>query len=61
VMVSDSMHGVRVRVLPDGRMDRKNAAQYLGCQPKALATWARREKGLAVCSLAAAGFISNVT
>jgi hypothetical protein len=55
------MHGVRVRVLPDGRMDRKNAAQYLGCQPKALATWARREKGLAVCSLAAAGFISNVT
>jgi hypothetical protein len=45
VMVGDSMHGVRVRVLPDGRMDRKNAAQYVGCQPKALAMWALQGKG----------------
>ena len=30
---------VRVRVLPDGRMDRKNTARYLGCAEKTLAMW----------------------
>ena len=30
---------VRVRVLPDGRMDRKNAAKYLGVAVKTLAMW----------------------
>ena len=30
---------VRVRVLPDGRMDRKSAAAYLGREPKTLAEW----------------------
>jgi hypothetical protein len=30
---------VRVRVLPDGRMDRANAALYLGHNPKTLAAW----------------------
>ncbi len=30
---------IRVRVLPDGRMDRENAAKYLGKKPKTLAMW----------------------
>jgi hypothetical protein len=37
--------GVRVRVLPDGRMTRQDAAKYLGRQPKTLAMWALRGKG----------------
>lgn len=32
-------------VFPDGRMDRKNAAQYLGCAPKTLADWATKGSG----------------
>ena len=36
---------VRVRILPDGRMDRKNAATYLGRKPKTLAMWAMNGKG----------------
>jgi hypothetical protein len=32
-------------VFPDGRMDRKNAAQYLGCAPKTLADWATKGIG----------------
>lgn len=30
---------VRVRVLPDGRLSRKDAAAYLGVKPKTLAMW----------------------
>ncbi len=30
---------VRVRVLPDGRMDSNNAAKYLDRAPKTLAMW----------------------
>lgn len=30
---------VRVRVLPDGRMDRQNAAKYLGRAVKTVAMW----------------------
>ncbi len=36
-MQSDSFEQVRVRVLPDGRMDEENAAKYLGWKPKTLA------------------------
>jgi hypothetical protein len=36
---------VRVRMLPDGRMPRQDAARYLGHQPKTLAMWASRGKG----------------
>ena len=36
---------VRVRVLPDGRMDRENAAKYLGRKPKTLAIWTTEGKG----------------
>ena len=30
---------VRVRVLPDGRMNRKNTAKYIGVAEKTLAMW----------------------
>ena len=36
---------VRVRVLPDGRMTRADAAKYLGYEPKTLAMWALQGKG----------------
>ena len=36
---------VHVRVLPDGRMDRENAARYLGLKPKTLAMWLLEKKG----------------
>lgn len=36
---------VRVRILPDGRMDRNNAAAYLGHSTKTLAMWAVANKG----------------
>jgi hypothetical protein len=32
---------VRVRVLPDGRVSRQDAAAYLGRRPKTLAEWQR--------------------
>ncbi len=36
---------VRVRILPDGRMDRQNAAKYLGKTAKTLAMWSLQGKG----------------
>lgn len=36
---------VRVRVLPDGRMTRDDAARYLGHQPKTLAMWQLHGRG----------------
>jgi hypothetical protein len=36
-----NLEHVKVRVLPDGRLDRSNAAQYLGRSTKTLAEWAR--------------------
>jgi hypothetical protein len=36
---------VRVRVLPDGRMAREDAARYLGLGSKTLAMWALQGKG----------------
>ncbi len=36
---------VRIRVLPDGRMDRENAARYLGRKAKTLAMWSLEGKG----------------
>jgi hypothetical protein len=44
-MVASDLDVVRVRVLPDGRLDRKNAALYLGRSPKTLAQWAMQGKG----------------
>ncbi len=42
---TQTIENVKVRVLPDGRMDRRNAALYLGVSPKTLATWAWQSKG----------------
>ena len=36
---------VRVRVLPDGRLARKDAAKYLGRAEKTLAMWEMEKKG----------------
>lgn len=36
---------VRVRVLPDGRVTRRDAAAYIGRDPKTLANWAAEGKG----------------
>ncbi len=36
---------VRVRILPDGRMTRKDAAKYLGRAEKTLAMWEMKAKG----------------
>lgn len=35
----------KVLVLPDGRLDRKNAASFLGREPKTLADWHTRGFG----------------
>ncbi len=36
---------VTVRVLPDGRMKRRDAARYLGVEDKTLANWGLLKKG----------------
>lgn len=36
---------VRVFIHPDGRMDRKNTALYVGCAPKTMADWASKGIG----------------
>ena len=36
---------VRVRILPDGRMTRDDAARYLGMTSKTLAMWWTQRKG----------------
>jgi hypothetical protein len=41
----EELEVVRVRVLPDGRLGRKNAARYLRRSPKTLAQWALHGKG----------------
>ena len=42
---SNGVQQVVVRVLPDGRLNRKNAAQYLGVAVKTLAMWQLQDKG----------------
>ena len=42
---SPTIEQVRVRVLPDGRMTRKDAAKYLGRAEKTLAMWEMERKG----------------
>ena len=42
---SPGLDVVRVRVLPNNRLDRQNAAKYLGKSPKTLAMWAMEGKG----------------
>ena len=45
VATEPSVHQVRVRVLPDGRMTRRDAAAYLGLSEKTLAMWALEGRG----------------
>jgi hypothetical protein len=42
---AEAVDRVRVRVLPDGRMTRRDAARYLGFSEKTLAMWALSKKG----------------
>ena len=41
----EGIERVRVRVLPDGRLDRRNAAKYLGRASKTLAMWHMEGRG----------------
>ena len=41
----ETIEAVRVRVLPDGRMTRDDAARYLGKKSKTLAMWGLQGKG----------------
>jgi len=50
--MNSAVDQVTVRVLPDGRMDRVNAARYLGLEPKTLANLATRKKGPPVVKVA---------
>ncbi len=36
---------VKIRVLPDGRVTRKDSARYLGCTEKTMAMWQLEGKG----------------
>ncbi len=45
VTAENQIERVRVRVLPDGRMSREDAARYLGRKPKTLAMWQLEGKG----------------
>jgi hypothetical protein len=42
---TEAIERQRVRVLPDGRMSREDAAKYLGYKPKTLAMWHLSGKG----------------
>lgn len=44
-MAEAAVETVRVRVLPDGRMDADNASTYLGKSPKTMAMWRIQGKG----------------
>ena len=45
----NSVEHVHVRILPDGRMTRQDAARYLGMKPKTLAMWQLAGKGPRSC------------
>ena len=44
-LAAANLEQVRVRVTPDGRLTRKDAARYLGHSEKTLAMWASRGEG----------------
>ena len=44
-----ALEHVHVRILPDGRMTRQDAARYLGMKPKTLAMWQLGGKGPRSC------------
>ncbi|MCW5716922.1 MAG: helix-turn-helix domain-containing protein [Bauldia sp.] len=43
--MEQSIELVRVFIHPDGRMNRKSAANYIGCAVKTLADWSMRGVG----------------
>jgi hypothetical protein len=44
-MPVEHLDHVRVRVLPDGRVSRNDAAAFLGYKPKTMAMWALEKRG----------------
>ncbi len=44
-LAEPTIEQIRVRVLPDGRLARKDAAKYLGRAEKTLAMWEMESKG----------------
>ncbi len=44
-LAEPAIEQIHVRVLPDGRLARKDAAKYLGRAEKTLAMWAMEGKG----------------
>jgi hypothetical protein len=44
-LTDEAIEQVTVRILPDGRMSRQDAARYLGHKPKTLAMWTLFGKG----------------
>lgn len=44
-LAEPAIEQVRVRILPDGRLARKDAAKYLGRAEKTLAMWEMEGKG----------------
>ncbi|CAA7613492.1 AlpA family transcriptional regulator [Magnetospirillum sp. UT-4] len=44
-MTTEGIRQVKVRVLPDGRLSRKDAAAYLGLKPQTLTKMAAAGKG----------------
>ena len=44
-LATPTVEQVTVRVLPDGRLTRRDAAAYIGVSEKTLAMWAREGKG----------------
>ena len=43
--MDESIETIRVRVLPDGRLTRRDAGRYLGVAEKTMAMWALNGKG----------------
>ena len=44
-MMSNNLSEITIHTLHDGRMNRTEAAQYLGLSPKTLAMWVTQGKG----------------
>lgn len=43
--MTSNIEQVKIRVLPDGRVSRRDAAAFLGRQEKTLAMWAWQDRG----------------
>ncbi len=45
IQATAAVEQIKVRVLPDGRMTRHDAARYIGVEDKTLANWDLMKKG----------------